>query len=96
MYHTLSQLTVHGELTGANVLEFQKKSSMVEKIQHNEIIYIAFSALTLLVGQLGRQEGHPSCKKTEWWGTGVVICRAYSKEFFRGAQFQKFMYDVMH
>jgi len=22
--------------------------------------------------------------------------QAYSKEFFRGAQFQKFMYDVMH
>ena len=32
---------------------------------------IAFSALTLLVE---RQEGHPVCKKTEWWGTGVVIC----------------------
>ena len=30
----------------------------------------AFSALTLLVG---RQEGHPACKK-RWWGTGVVIC----------------------
>jgi len=27
--------------------------------------------LTLLVG---RQEGHPACKKTEWWGDGVVIC----------------------
>ena len=32
---------------------------------------MAFSALTLLVG---RQEGHPACKKTEWWGAGVVIC----------------------
>ena len=32
---------------------------------------LAFSALTLLVG---RQEGHPACKKTEWWGAGVVIC----------------------
>ena len=31
----------------------------------------AFSALTLLVGQ---QEGHPACKKLEWWGAGVVIC----------------------
>jgi len=30
-----------------------------------------FSALTLLVG---RQEGHPTCKKTEWWGAGMVIC----------------------
>jgi len=27
--------------------------------------------LTLLVG---RQEGHLACKKTEWWGAGVVIC----------------------
>jgi len=27
--------------------------------------------LMLLVG---RQEGHPACKKTEWWGAGVVIC----------------------
>ena len=33
--------------------------------------HTAFSALTLLVG---RQEGHPACKKTEWWGAGVVIC----------------------
>jgi len=27
--------------------------------------------MTLLVG---RQEGHPACKKTEWWGYGLVIC----------------------
>jgi len=27
--------------------------------------------LALLVGQ---QEGHPACKKTEWWGAGMVIC----------------------
>jgi len=27
--------------------------------------------LTLLVG---RQEGHPACKKTEWWDADVVIC----------------------
>jgi len=27
--------------------------------------------LTLLVG---RQEGHPACKKLEWWGAGVAIC----------------------
>jgi len=33
--------------------------------------YCAFSALTLLVG---RQEGHPACKKLEWWGVGMVIC----------------------
>ena len=31
----------------------------------------AFSALKLLVG---RQEGHPACRKLEWWGTGMAIC----------------------
>jgi len=31
----------------------------------------AFSTLMLLVGW---QEGHPACKKTEWWGAGMVIC----------------------
>jgi len=29
----------------------------------------AFSALMLLIGW---QEGHPACKKTEWWGAGMV------------------------
>jgi len=32
---------------------------------------VAYIALTLLFGQ---QEGHPACKKTEWWGAGVVVC----------------------
>jgi len=36
-----------------------------------EINLTAYSALTLFVG---RQEGHPACKKTELWGSGVVIC----------------------
>jgi len=35
------------------------------------LVIAAFSAMTLLVG---RQEGHPACKKTEWWGYGLVIC----------------------
>jgi len=37
----------------------------------------AFSALRLLVG---RQEGHPACKKTEWWSgylSGVRCIFAY-------------------
>jgi len=34
-------------------------------------LWSSFSALTLLVGW---REGHPACKKTEWWGAGVVIC----------------------
>jgi len=38
----------------------------------NSMIFtVAFSALKLLVG---RQEGHPACKKPEWWGAGVVTC----------------------
>ena len=43
-----------------------KDIKLVEGVQH-----CAFSALTLLVGW---QEGHPACKKTEWWGAGMVIC----------------------
>jgi len=35
------------------------------------VALFTFGALTLLVG---RQEGHPACKKTEWWGAGMVIC----------------------
>jgi len=35
------------------------------------VTFCTFSALMLLVGQ---QEGHPPCKKTQWWGVGVVIC----------------------
>jgi len=23
---------------------------------------------------VGRQEGHPACKKTEWWGAALVVC----------------------
>ena len=23
---------------------------------------------------VGRQEGHPACKKPEWWGAGVFFC----------------------
>jgi len=33
--------------------------------------FLAFSALTLLVG---RQEGHPACKKLSGEVTGLVIC----------------------
>jgi len=36
----------------------------------NFYLYCALP-LTLLVG---RQEGHPVCKKTEWWDAGMVMC----------------------
>ena len=42
----------------------------MHQFMHKYHCKFAFSALTLLVG---RQEGHPACKKLEWWGTGVVI-----------------------
>ena len=44
---------------------------MSVKFTSVSVFHSAFSALTLLVG---RQEGHPASKKTEWWGTGMVIC----------------------
>jgi len=39
-------------------------------------IISAFGALTLLAEQ---QEGHPACKKTEWWGyqSGAMCILAY-------------------
>jgi len=37
-----------------------------------------FLTLTLLVGQ---QEGHLACKKTEWWGAGMVICLERGADF---------------
>ena len=36
----------------------------------SSLLWFAFSALTLLVG---RQEGHPACKKQRW-DVGVVVC----------------------
>jgi len=41
------------------------------------VCLFAFSALMLLVG---RQEGHPAGKKTEWWDAGMVICLEQSAE----------------
>jgi len=49
-------------------------TSALFKLQYKAII--AFSDLMLLVGQ---QEGHPACKKTEWWDAGVVIHRVSKK-----------------
>jgi len=57
-------------------LLMQGINNAVQIMAYNKIILLMqgiapFSALTLLVG---RQEGHPACKKTEWWVAGVVIC----------------------
>ena len=52
-------------------LPFWYRLSRVVPDKRQWLCVCVFSALTLLVG---RQEGHPACKKTEWWGAGVVIC----------------------
>jgi len=33
--------------------------------------------MTLLVG---RQEWHPACKKTQWWGAGMVLSLMAAKQ----------------
>ena len=43
--------------------------------------YLAFSALTLLVGW---QERHPASKKTEWWGAALVVCLKQGADFAYG------------
>jgi len=35
--------------------------------------FSALKALSTLMLLVGWQEGHPACKKHEWWRTGVVI-----------------------
>jgi len=51
----------------------KQRSKYIVHYIHFLLYYVhdAFSALMLLVG---RQEGHPACKKPEWWGAGMVIC----------------------
>jgi len=53
------------------MLPEQSVMSLSEFILYYFLWIYAFGALTLLVGW---QEEHPSCKKTEWWGAGMVIC----------------------
>jgi len=44
------------------ILYFCEKSVVMMAFIIAAVLWFAFSALTLLVG---RQEGHPACKKTE-------------------------------
>jgi len=52
-------------------LEFTIFTYFLELLNHIAFSSLAFSALTLLVGQ---QEGYPACKKTEWWDAGMDMC----------------------
>ena len=66
-YRTFHDTSLH--TTNSKTLIFSQQSNLANVLD-SEAPH-AFSALTLLVG---RQEGHPACKKTEWWGAGMVIC----------------------
>ena len=59
-------------------------STTVNSVLHVQPSHVAFSALTLLVG---RQEGHPACKKTERWGAhlGSPGCVCVCAENLRDA-----------
>jgi len=45
------------------MLLYGKINYVIKLFDCYAVVVVAFSALTLLVG---RQEGHPACKKTEW------------------------------
>jgi len=40
----------------------------------------------LILKMVGQQEGHLACKKTEWWGAGVVICLGRSADLHMAIQ----------
>ena len=65
------------DLLGSNLVDLS-----VMDWRHKALIVLsAFSALTLLVEW---QEGHPACKKTEWWGAGMVICLEWGADLHMG------------
>ena len=57
-------------MTSSCLLEYEQNLNLI-RVVISLYRYKTFSALTLLVG---RQEGHPACKKIEWWGAGMVVC----------------------
>jgi len=68
--------TLNGHKRGIACLQY-RDSLVVSGSSDNTIRSVSLtlqwhtvSALTVLVGQ---QEGHLACKKTEWWGVGVVV-----------------------
>jgi len=67
MTHWGNQILQYAKIFFMGSITQQKTSFSKFSVIHQSIfvIFAAFSALTLLVGW---QEGHPACKKTEWWG----------------------------
>jgi len=58
---------VAGDSLSTSKFRLHRLKTMLHSCRH--LIAYAFSVLTLLVG---RQEGHPACKKAEWWGAGMM------------------------
>ena len=61
----------HESLLCCTDLQCENNNSTLTGLHQDD----AFSATTLLVG---RQDENLTCKKTEWWGAGVVICLKWS------------------
>ena len=57
-------------MTSSCLLEYEQNLNLI-CVVISLYRYKTFTALTLLVGW---QEGHPACKKIEWWGASMVIC----------------------
>jgi len=60
----LAEMRMVKWMCGIKLLDRVPSKGMRERLGLDDIIL-------LLVWQ---QEWHPTCKKTEWWDAGVVIC----------------------
>ena len=64
------RLSVHICVLGCTGLLSTSSFMFVQFCRAVCLTLCAFSALMLLIEW---QEGHPACKKTEWWGAGMVV-----------------------
>ena len=65
-----SSLPIHPSFKSVKMTCLLKGMFTLHYVDYHCLQCFAFSASTLLVGW---QEGYPACKKTEWWGAGMVI-----------------------
>ena len=61
-------------MSATSLLTFRRKlKAHLFRHSYSDII-LSIAKVDRAVFYVGQQEGHPACKKTEWWGAGVVIC----------------------
>ena len=69
---------------------FGSKENLLQWTTVTEILFLyIFCHLEFFafsVQLVGQQERHLVCKKTDWWGVGVVICLGQSADFLHMAQ----------